>query len=85
MVTRQNKSSQKKPTVSCCEQGKRFVLLARQEFHADVAKYQGIDPEIGAEFPADVEDATARALVYRLDDQGITVYAVAHHARKPGY
>lgn len=25
------------------------------------------------------------ALIYRSDDQGITVYALAHHARRPGY
>ena len=25
------------------------------------------------------------ALVYRSDEQGITIYALAHHARKPGY
>ena len=25
------------------------------------------------------------ALVYRPDEQGITNYALAHHARKPGY
>lgn len=25
------------------------------------------------------------ALVYRLDEQGITIYALAHHARRPGY
>jgi hypothetical protein len=25
------------------------------------------------------------ALVYRSDEQGITIYALAHHARRPGY
>jgi toxin ParE1/3/4 len=25
------------------------------------------------------------ALIYRSDDQGITIYALAHHARRPGY
>jgi hypothetical protein len=25
------------------------------------------------------------ALVYRPDEQGITIYALAHHARRPGY
>ncbi len=25
------------------------------------------------------------ALFYRSDEQGITIYALAHHARKPGY
>jgi len=25
------------------------------------------------------------ALIYRSDEQGITIYALAHHARKPGY
>jgi toxin ParE1/3/4 len=25
------------------------------------------------------------ALVYRLDDQGIIVFALAHHSRRPGY
>ena len=24
-------------------------------------------------------------LVYRQDEQGITIYALAHHARRPGY
>jgi plasmid stabilization system protein ParE len=25
------------------------------------------------------------ALVYRSDEQGITIYALTHHARRPGY
>ena len=25
------------------------------------------------------------AIIYRPDDQGITVYAIAHHARRPNY
>ncbi|MFN9918111.1 MAG: type II toxin-antitoxin system RelE/ParE family toxin, partial [Pirellulaceae bacterium] len=25
------------------------------------------------------------ALVYRLDEQGISIYALAHHARRPDY
>jgi len=25
------------------------------------------------------------SLVYRSDEQGITIYALAHHARRPGY
>ncbi len=25
------------------------------------------------------------ALVYRSDEQGITIYALAHHSRRPGY
>lgn len=25
------------------------------------------------------------ALVYRSDERGITIYALAHHARRPGY
>ena len=25
------------------------------------------------------------ALIYRSDEQGITIYALAHHSRRPGY
>jgi toxin ParE1/3/4 len=88
----------------------RFVAPAREEFLAEVAYYNQVQPGQGARFAAAVEEATARALAfplagspshhnirrvvlktfpfsvaYRPDADGIVVFAIAHHSRRPGY
>lgn len=88
----------------------RFIAPARREFLAEVAYYNGKEPELGARFAAAVEEATARAvafpstgslaskntrrvfikdfpiaLVYRQEEGGILIVALAHHARRPHY
>ena len=44
----------------------RFITAARQEFLAEVAYYNEIQPSLGARFTTAVEDATARALAFPL-------------------
>jgi hypothetical protein len=44
----------------------RFVAPAREEFLADVACYDQVQPGQGARFAAAVEEATARALAFPL-------------------
>ncbi|MBI3526003.1 MAG: type II toxin-antitoxin system RelE/ParE family toxin [Betaproteobacteria bacterium] len=88
----------------------RFIAEARQEFLAEVAYYNQVQPGLGSRFTAAVEEATARALTfplagspsasntrrvflkgfpfslfYRPKNDGIVVFAVSHHARRPGY
>lgn len=44
----------------------RFVAEARQEFLAEVAYYNEAQSGLGVRFTKDVEEATARALVFPL-------------------
>jgi plasmid stabilization system protein ParE len=44
----------------------RFISAARQEFLAEVAYYNEIQPGLGARFTTAVENATARALAFPL-------------------
>jgi plasmid stabilization system protein ParE len=87
-----------------------FVAPARQEFLAEFAYYDQIQPGKGARFAAAVEEGIVRALAfplagtrlhedvrrvvlrgfpfsiaYRPDENGIVVFALAHHSRRPGY
>ena len=88
----------------------RFVAPAREEFLAQVAYYNQVQPGQEACFAAAVEETTARALAFPLagspwhqgirrvvlktfpfsiasrpDADGIVIFAVAHHSRRPGY
>ena len=50
----------------------RFVAPAREEFLADVAYYDQVQPGQGVRFAADVEEATARALAFPLSGSPAT-------------
>ena len=50
----------------------RFVAPAREEFLADVAYYDQVQPGQGVRFAAAVEDATARALAFPLSGSPAT-------------
>jgi hypothetical protein len=77
----------------------RFVEPARQELLAEVAYYQNIRTDLGVRFLAFPMTGSPAAkgtrcvflkdfpfaLVYRPDDQGIIVFSLAHHSRRPGY
>jgi plasmid stabilization system protein ParE len=88
----------------------KFIAPARREFLKEVDFYNRRQPGLGVEFAAEVEAATARALVfpgtgspgssstrrlfvnrfpfsvvYRAEENGIVVFAVANHSRFPEY
>lgn len=88
----------------------KFIAPARREFLKEVAFYNEQEPGLGVAFAQEVEEATARALVfpeagspatkstklvfvkrfpfsivYRPNREGIIVFAIAHHSRKPDY
>lgn len=88
----------------------RFTAEASQEFLAEVAYYNEMQPGLGERFSSAVEEAAARAvafpqagspfasntrrvftkgfpfsIIYRPEQEEIIVFAVAHHAQKPGY
>lgn len=44
----------------------RFITAAREEFLAEVAYYNEIQPGLGARFTTAMEDATVRALAFPL-------------------
>ena len=44
----------------------RFVAEARQEFLAEIAYYNEVQPGLGSRFTKAVEEATARALAFPL-------------------
>ena len=50
----------------------RFVAPAREEFLADVAWYEQVQPGQGVRFAAAVEEATARALAFPLSGSTAT-------------
>ena len=50
----------------------RFVAPAREEFLADVAYYDQVQPGQGVRFAAAVEEATARALAFPLSGSTAT-------------
>jgi toxin ParE1/3/4 len=50
----------------------RFVAPAREEFLADVAYYDQVQPGQGVRFAAAVEEATARALAFPLSGSPAT-------------
>ena len=50
----------------------RFVAPAREEFLADVAWYEQVQPSQGVRFAAAVEEATARALAFPLSGSTAT-------------
>ena len=50
----------------------RFVAPAREEFLADVAYYDKVQPGQGVRFAAAVEEATARALAFPLSGSPAT-------------
>jgi len=50
----------------------RFVAPAREEFLADVAWYEQVQPGQGVRFAAAVEEATARALAFPLSGSPAT-------------
>lgn len=88
----------------------RFIAAARQEFLAEVAYYNEVQPGLGLRYTTAVEETAARALAfplsgspsvsntrrvlikgfpfllfYRPEDDGIVIFAISHHARRPGY
>jgi hypothetical protein len=50
----------------------RFVAPAHEEFLADVAWYDQVQPDQGVRFAAAVEEATARALAFPLSGSTAT-------------
>jgi hypothetical protein len=74
----------------------RFADPARSELLAEVAYYEDKEPGLGKKFLLAVEEATARALSYPLTGTPASKrtrrmflrdfpFALAYHARRPGY